>query len=298
AQRYGKPTSLEDYVQKAQLMTYEAERAMFEAYSRNKYASATGVVQWLLNNAWPSLIWHLYGYDFSTAGGYFGAKKANEPLHIQYSYDDRSVVVVNQTQAASSGLTASVRVYDLDSQQRFALDFPVELDQDSSTRVMALPELEHLSATYFVNVRLLKGPSLLSCNWYWLSSGKPEASDYRRTDWDYTPVTRFSDLRQLRRLAPAVVNASLSAKPAAGSRTLQVELENRSARIAFFVRLKLVARASGLVVRPALWQDNYLSLLPGEKREIQVDYAESGVTGAVDVEVSGWNVERSLASGG
>ncbi len=44
----------------------------------NKY-TATGVIQWMLNNAWPSLIWHLYDYYLVPAGGYFGTKKANEP---------------------------------------------------------------------------------------------------------------------------------------------------------------------------------------------------------------------------
>ena len=75
-------------------MAYEGERAMFEAYGRNKY-TATGVIQWMLNNAWPSLIWHLYDFYLRPGGGYFGTKKANEPLHVQYSYDDRSIAVVN-----------------------------------------------------------------------------------------------------------------------------------------------------------------------------------------------------------
>ncbi len=77
-------------------MTYDAERAMFEAYSGHRYTS-TGVIQWMLNNAWPSLIWHLYDYYLVPGGGYYGAKKANEPLHIQYAYDQRAAVVVNST---------------------------------------------------------------------------------------------------------------------------------------------------------------------------------------------------------
>ena len=69
---------------KAQVMAYEGERAMFEAFGRNKYTS-TGVIQWMLNNAWPSMIWHLYDYYLRPGGSYFGAKKACEPLHVQYS---------------------------------------------------------------------------------------------------------------------------------------------------------------------------------------------------------------------
>lgn len=91
---YGSPKDLSEYVIKSQAMAYDGERAMFESYARNKY-NATGVIQWMLNNAWPSVVWHLYDYFLQPAGGYFGAKKALESLHVQYSYDDRSVVVVN-----------------------------------------------------------------------------------------------------------------------------------------------------------------------------------------------------------
>ena len=66
--RYGAATSLDDYERKAQAMTYDGQRAMFEAYGRNKY-TATGVIQWMLNNSWPSLIWHLYDYYMVPAGG-------------------------------------------------------------------------------------------------------------------------------------------------------------------------------------------------------------------------------------
>ena len=76
---------------------------MFEAYGRNKYHS-TGVIQWMLNNPWPGIIWHLYDYYLQPAGGYFGAKKATEPVHVQYSYTDRGVIVVNSTYQPFTGL--------------------------------------------------------------------------------------------------------------------------------------------------------------------------------------------------
>ena len=81
--RYGKATSVEDYARKAQALAYEGQRAMFEAFGRNKY-EATGVIQWMLNNAWPSMIWHLYDYYLRPGGGYYGTKQACEPLHVQY----------------------------------------------------------------------------------------------------------------------------------------------------------------------------------------------------------------------
>jgi exo-1,4-beta-D-glucosaminidase len=101
--RYGTATSAEDYTFKAQLMAYEGVRAMYEAYSRNKYHS-TGVIQWMLDNAWPSMIWHLYDYYLQPGGGYFGAKKAMQALDPVYGYDDNSVWLVNSRYAEAKGL--------------------------------------------------------------------------------------------------------------------------------------------------------------------------------------------------
>src|ERR1700741_4094912 len=110
---YAKPTSAAEYERVAQTMEYDSERAMFEAYGKNKYVS-TGVIQWMLNNAWPSRSWPLSGYYLDGGAGYFAAKKACEPLHIQYSYDDQSIVVVNSTYSPAAGLHANVHVYSAD----------------------------------------------------------------------------------------------------------------------------------------------------------------------------------------
>src|SRR5581483_9801473 len=117
--RYGKAKNLADYVMKSQVMEYEGERAMFEAYGRNKYNS-TGVIQWMLNNAWPSTIWHLYDWYLRPGGGYFGTKKANEPLHVQYSYDDRSIVVVNSQYRPFDGYRVAAKVYNLDLTEAYS----------------------------------------------------------------------------------------------------------------------------------------------------------------------------------
>ena len=125
-------------------MAYEGERAMFEAYGRNKYTS-TGVIQWMLNNAWPSMIWHLYDWYLRPAGGYFGTKKACEPLHVLYSYDDRSVAVVNSYYESYRGLKVSAKIYNLDSSEQFSKEATVEIPPDSSTRAFTLPELPAFS---------------------------------------------------------------------------------------------------------------------------------------------------------
>src|SRR2546428_11388509 len=131
--RYGMATGVEDYALKAQAMTYEGNRAMFEAYARNKYIS-TGVIQWMLNNAWPSLIWHLYDYYLVPGGGYFGTKKAMERLHVQYGYDDQSVAVVNDTFQERRGGKGRARVYSLDAKLLAEKEETVDVPADAAAK--------------------------------------------------------------------------------------------------------------------------------------------------------------------
>src|SRR5207247_1755643 len=131
--RYGKATGLDDYTRKAQALTYEAQRAMFEGYARNKYTS-TGVIQWMLNNAWPSIIWHLYDYYMRPGGGYFGAKKALEPLHPVYGYDDHSVWVVSSQYEDAKGLKLTTKVMNLDMTEKFSQQVTLDATADSTTK--------------------------------------------------------------------------------------------------------------------------------------------------------------------
>ena len=286
AQRYGAPQSLADYVQKAQLMSYEAERAPFEAYARHKHAEATGFVHWLLNNAWPSLIWHLYGHDLALGAGYFGAKKANEPLHVQYSYDDGSIWVVNNGFAAHTNLSVVARVYMLDG--TLASEDTAELDvgADASAQALTLPEPANASDTYFVALALHEQGKLVSENVYWLST-RAEVIDWEDTDFRHTGTAQFADFTALSELPRANLTVSSRSEPG----VMRVTLENTGSALAFFVRLTLTAGRDGSAVWPVLWSDNYVSILPGQSRELAVRYESSLLGGAAPVvQVEGLNV--------
>ena len=141
--RFGQATSAEDYALKSQLQTYEGVRAMYEAYSRNKYVS-TGVIQWMLNNAWPSMIWHLYDFYLRPGGGYFGAKKAMESLHPVYGYDDRSVWIVSSQYHDAKGLKLTAKVFNLDMSEKFSNRPTVDSAADGTNKILTLPAIDGL----------------------------------------------------------------------------------------------------------------------------------------------------------
>jgi exo-1,4-beta-D-glucosaminidase len=277
--RYGKAKGLEDYVRKSQMMTYEGERAMFEAFGKNKYKS-TGVVQWMLNNAWPSIIWHLYDYYLRPGGGYFGTKKANEPLHIQYSYDDQSIVVVNSYYQAFPGSKATVKVYGLDLAERFSKALVVDIPPDSSTPILTLPVIDGLSRTYFVSLTLEDSSrKQVSSNFYWLST-RPDVSNWAKGTGVYTPIQTFADLTGLQNLPPAKVSIATTVEEKGADEVVHVTVRNPESHLAFFVHLTVRKGNGGDDVKPVFWDDNYVSLMPGEKREITATYPRKLMGGA------------------
>jgi exo-1,4-beta-D-glucosaminidase len=288
--RYGQATSVEDYAQKAQLMNYEGIRAMFEAYSRSKYAS-TGVIQWMLNNAWPSMIWNLYDYYLRPGGGYFGAKRAMEALHPLYSYDDRSVWVVSSRYQDAKGLKLVAKVYNLDMTEKLSQESTVDAPADSTNRVLTLPSLSDVTPVYFLILRLEDATGkLVGSNFYWLS-GKHETLDWDKSNWFTTPTSTFADYTSLSQLPKVTLKLSNHTEKQGDESITHVTVENPSKSLAFFVRLKVNKGANGEEILPVIWEDNYFSLLPGEKREVSATYRSSLVgTSKPTVEVSGWNV--------
>jgi exo-1,4-beta-D-glucosaminidase len=289
--RYGTATSLDDYERKAQAMTYDGQRAMFEAYGRNKY-TATGVIQWMLNNAWPSLIWHLYDYYLVPAGGYFGTKKATEPVHVQYSYDDNSVAVVNSTYEAVKGARVSAKLYNLDAKEKGSREATLELAADSSIKAFDLPKVGDLTKTYFLRLELHNAAGkLLSDNFYWLST-KADVMDWKhRKDTVYTPQAEFGDLTGLNDLPPAKVAVSRALGVNGPNHWMNVTVENQGEGIAFMVHARLTRGKGGEDVAPIFWSDNYFSLLPGEKHAVTVRYDDASLGGKEPVlVVDGYNV--------
>jgi exo-1,4-beta-D-glucosaminidase len=84
----------------------------------------------------------------------------------------------------------------------------------------------------------------------------------------------------------------------AGNGRATVHIQNTGAALAFQVHLELVDAASGDEYLPVYWDDNYFELLPGEARDIAVEYPDAA-SGAPALTFDAWNVASTrVASGG
>ncbi|HKD14211.1 MAG TPA: glycosyl hydrolase family 2, partial [Candidatus Angelobacter sp.] len=290
-QRYGPSASMEEYSLKSQAAAYEGERAMFEAYRRNTFLS-TGVIQWMLNNAWPSMIWHLYDWYLMPGGGYFGTKKANEPVHVQYSADDGSVAVVNSLYRNFPKMQVRTQVLNLDMTSKFDKEATLDVTQNSSTRVITIPQIEGLSPTYFVRLWLSDSSGKnVSDNFYWLST-KPVVFDWEHGDWYYTPTTQLEDFTALKNLAEVTLKGSATTEHQGRRTVVHVSLENPGKTLAFQTHLR-VTDSKGEDVLPVIFDDNYFPLFPGERRLVSVTFDSDKLAGAPTVLVEGWNIQSA-----
>lgn len=288
---YGWPNSMEEYSRIAQTMAYDGERAMFEAYTRNKYDS-TGVVQWMLNNAWPSVIWHLYDYYLQTGGGYFGTKIACEPVHVQYSYDNHSVYVVSSLPDAVRGLTVHAEVYDFSLHSVFDKKETLDVGADGSQHAIDIPADDFLevrnqpdTSVHFVRLELKNAAGqVISRNFYWIPSTLT-VFDWKKTDYTHTPAAQYENMQILHTLPKSQVHGDLVLQ----GRELHVYLKNLSHTLAFQVQVSAIA-SDGKPLIPILWSDDFVELMPGESRELTAPLPSQYKVENPAVIVSGWNV--------
>jgi len=292
--RYGTPTSMKDYLAKAQAQNYEAEKAMMEAYGQYKHVTATGVVQWMMSNPWPGIIWHTYDYYLYPAGTYFGMKKGLEPVHAQYSYKTKEVFVNNSLLKNYAGVGLEVRtdVYNIDGTRKFTEVDAKNVPGDSVVKFLTIPAIEGLSQTYFVRLQLREPKGkVLSINWYWLSQ-KEDELDFKKSTWFYTPQSAFTDYTALQQLPKTSIKIAHTAAPKTDSTTQLLTVTNTGKAVAFFVHLRVLKNKGGDDILPIIFDDNYICLAPGETRRVNVTYKNTDAGSSTPYFIAeGWNVD-------
>jgi exo-1,4-beta-D-glucosaminidase len=290
-ERWGEPASLEDYLVKAQLMDYEATRAQFEAYTAMWSAErpATGLVYWMLNNAWPSLHWNLWDYYMRPAGSFFGAKTASRMEHVSFDYVRKAVWLVNRSLNKQGKRTVEVEVMDVRGKVLHKEKLTPTTEPNTSKNIASLAETFG-SVTEPVFLRLVLRDAggcgkALSRNVYWVAK-ENDVLEWQNSTWYYTPVSKYSDYKALNDLAPARVKVHADRK----RDDVKVVLENKSKVPAFFVSLNLVDR-NGNDVLPVTWDDNYVTLWPGEKLALKASKVGRGRWEPSNVVVQGKNVK-------
>ena len=297
--RYGPSTNAQMFADKAQLAHYEATRAQFEAFAASGWDSHKMTIYWMLNSHWPSFFGNIFDYYLRPGGAYYGAKKGLKPLSVVFdsyatgNHRQAKVTVVNQTPDEHRDLRVRVRTYDLRGKLRDdrAAD-DIGVDPGAAVQAMTLPPGPADSPVFFVRCELLDaGGDVVAQNVYWQSQqvddvGPPAndaAFDSRQVSW-----ADMTALNYLPKVALDVA-ARRDTTDSAGSAVV-VRLHNPTPRIAFFQRAELLTGPDADEILPIEYDDNYVTVFPGETVDIHGRVPSAGTTPGW-VRVTGYNNE-------
>ena len=250
----------------------------------------------MINTPPPQMHWQLYDYYLMPNGAYYGAKKASQPLHAIYDYSSHSVYAVNDRIEDKLDLSLKIRIYNIKSEKIFDKNINLNLKANASEKVFTLPQQDKKSPVYFLDLRLYDAPgNEIDNNFYWLSS-KKDILDYDAEvlDWYYyTPSKQYAGFTALNTMPEADVKTSFTQIKGKEDTRFEVTVINRSQTIAFFTGFSIRDKNSGDVILPVLWSDNYISLLPGEKRILVAKIKNSSLTGKIpELVTEGYNLKK------
>jgi hypothetical protein len=277
---FGAPTSLEDFERKAQMLDYVDHRAIFEGMNAHLWAPNSGRLLWMTQPAWPSNTWQILSSDYDTQSSFYAVKKACEPLHVQLDLSDYNIAIVNTTNAAQPSLALSANVYSLTNKLLFHREERRDVAADSASNAfkLDLAPLWTAEEVVFVSLELKNAAGeVVSRNFYWLAA---QDASYRR----------------LNRLGATSLAASAKSVRTGDTVRLQINLQNKGTVASLATKLTLLNASDGSRILPAYYSDNYVSLLPGESRIIEIEYPARAAGGSAQVSLRGWNLQKQIVA--
>jgi hypothetical protein len=285
---YGDAANAAEWIELAQFTNYDGHRAMFEAQSKNRM----GVLMWMSHPCWPSFVWQTYDYYLEPTAGYFGAKKGCEPLHVQWNALNGTVEVVNYSAGDHAGLTVEASILNEDGSVQWKKTATVDSAEDSVAAPIKLTfPATGLSPLHMVRLELIEDGKTVSENTYLRSLATYEVPGVSFGSY-HIPAYPVFDFHAVRALPKVSLRSASTAERQDNRWVLWTVLENPSKSPALMVRLKAVRETSGDRILPVLYEDNYLTLMPGEQRRIRTELDEADTRGERPrIVVDGFNVE-------
>ena len=279
--QYGEPADLADFERKAQMMNLVTYRAIFEGFQAHLWTRNSGRLLWMTHPSWPSNMWQIYSSDYDTAGAYYAVKAACEPIHAQMNLPDFALAVVNTTREPRRGMKLTSRVLSLDNRLLLHRSDPVAVAANSLATLppLDLPKLLAREGLVLVALSLADANGkAVSESIYW--QGRNDSSLRKLNDLAAQPVS--------------IVANEASGLARAADTAVAVVLHNGGTQPALAVKVTAVDDHGNRVL-PVFYSDNYVTLLPGATKRVEIHCPVAGVR-CSRIGLRGWNVQPRIAS--
>ncbi|MCL2487860.1 MAG: carbohydrate-binding protein [Oscillospiraceae bacterium] len=271
---YGTYDNLRDFARTAQMQNYEGMKALYDGMY---YAQREGLMMWMSQSAWPSMVWQTYDYYYDTNGGFFGAKKGAAPVSAYWANitgDRDKIFLRNYTQTARTGLRVVLNIFDIGGALIHSEEKTMNIGVDAIATAFTIPALAGKSDIRFIQTAVYQGTALLSDNFYWYNVSAPQ------------------EYKALSALPWVELEKSFQKLPdaAGGNPRYAVTVKNPTASPALMIRLKTLDSVTGEQLLPVYYDDNYISLMPGQSKVITLEIDCRFSAGTPQFELDGWNI--------
>jgi hypothetical protein len=273
---YGKPSNLKDWGLKAQLLNYDQYRSLMEGFSSRMWEWYTGVIIWKTQNPWTALRGQMYDYYLDPNACLYGLRQGAAPVNFFYNHADTSLHLINNTFVHQYDLMLVVSLFDKDGKERSLGQQIAEIGPATTRKIMAINRAVREAAKaegVFLSLKILNlGKQIVSQNLYWLpdSSGK------------------YTGLANMRKVQPEISAEEIQ------KGKIQVKISAPAGGpISFFNRLSLVDPATKKRILPVFYEDNYVSVLPGESRTVVLEYTSANSVRPM-LALEGWNLPEQF----
>jgi hypothetical protein len=268
--RYDKADDLPSFARIAQMVNYETHKALFEAVYTN---GSNGMLMWMSQSAWPSMVWQTYDYYYDTNGGYFGIKKANQPLNVIYNPLTKEIVLCNSTAENKKDLDVILNVFDRDGKLLKSRSVTQSIAADKRL-VISNSLTDGLSGLLFIKTQIKNNRGeTIADNFTWVNLSKK---------YNYSDLSRLPEAN----LAAA---CQAGEKPD-GEACYMITVKNTGASPALMIRIKTVDEKTKELILPVYYEDNYFSLMPGESKTVGIKFSRKYLKGYRPVfYLEGWN---------
>jgi exo-1,4-beta-D-glucosaminidase len=289
--QYGSSASLEEYAMKAQAFGGLAYRAIWECWNANKFdygdRFSTGLLFWYHNSPNPQVCGRMWDWSLEPTAALYFTQNALEPLHAQFDFLKNTVAVNNELPRAFDGrLTARVLDFQLKEVARQVRSVHVPAE-GLLMNAAAIDFPAGITPVHFIKLELADSRGRpVSDTFYWRSDKPYE----RGRTWTGPQFEGFEDLTRLPRVRLAT---EVKWRFEKRENICVVSVRNPSPSLAFMVWLRLQQASDSKPVRPAFYDNNFFSLLPGESRNINIHFA-GNTPYATQLTLDGWNMERQI----
>jgi len=270
-ERYGKVTDIETYCKYAQVVNYDQYRSFMEGWASHLWEWYTGILLWKTQNPWTALRGQMYDWFLDVNASLYGIKQGCEPLHAQYNIVSKQVELVN-TALGNHNLIVKAQIYSRAGEKLWEKETPAACAPNSVVRLFDIPLPEKTEGVYFLRLSLTEEGREVSRHIYWLTT-------YEK---DYTTLTELPACKP---------ETKLSLQNREGVYKGVVTLKTQD-RISFFNRIKVFDKNTGKRILPVHYSDNYITLMPGDKQEIELEFASSLPADQIEVVIDSWTSER------